>query len=157
MSDWLRVRSPKSVVRSRRALWSLAFCYGRRTTDYGQRALPQRRAGVRMRTGRDFLWCSGTDEFAAAGTAFGTKVDDPIRCLDNIKIVLNHQHRVAGVREAVEYLQQLLDIVEVQAGGRLIEDVQRPAGAALAQLASQLDALGLAARQGRRRLTEFDI
>ena len=36
-------------------------------------------------------------------------------------------HGVAGLDEAVQHLQQLLNVVEVQAGRRLVENVQRPA------------------------------
>jgi hypothetical protein len=45
----------------------------------------------------------------------------------------------------------------MQAGGRLVEDVQRAAGGALRQLLGQLDALRLAARQRRRLLADLDI
>jgi hypothetical protein len=41
----------------------------------------------------------------------------------------------------------MLDVVEVQAGGGLVQDVERAAGVALGQLQRQLDALRLAARQ----------
>jgi hypothetical protein len=44
-------------------------------------------------------------------------------------------------------LQQQVNVGKVQAGGGLVQDVQRAAGVALAQLQRQLDALGLAARQ----------
>ena len=62
-----------------------------------------------------------------------------------------------GVDEAVEHVEQLVDVVEVQAGRRLVEDVERPAGGALAQLLGELDALRLAAGQRRRRLAEVDV
>ena len=42
------------------------------------------------------------------------------------------------------------DVVEVQAGGRLVEEVERPAGALLDQLAGELDPLGLAAGERGR-------
>ena len=42
-------------------------------------------------------------------------------------------------------------------GRRLVEDVERLAGAAAAQFAGQLDALGLAAGEGRRGLAELDV
>jgi hypothetical protein len=45
----------------------------------------------------------------------------------------------------------------VQAGGGLVEDVERAAGGALAQLLGELDALRLAARERRRRLAELDV
>jgi hypothetical protein len=56
-------------------------------------------------------------------------------------VVLDHDHRVASVRERVEHREQLLDVVEVEAGGGLVEDVQRAAGGAAGELAGELDAL----------------
>ena len=53
--------------------------------------------------------------------------------------------------------QQLAHVLEVQAGGRLVEQVERAAGVALGELARQLDALRLAARQRGRRLAERDV
>jgi hypothetical protein len=71
--------------------------------------------------------------------------------------VLDHEHRVAGVDEPLQHLEQLLDVGEVQAGGRLVEDVERAPGATLRQLGRELDALRLAARERRRRLAELDV
>ena len=51
----------------------------------------------------------------------------------------------------------LRDVLEVQAGRRLVEDVDRAAGRALLQLGGQLDPLRLAAGQRRRRLAEPDV
>ena len=59
--------------------------------------------------------------------------------------MLDDEDRVAQVHEAVDDAEQLADVVEVQAGGRLVEDVERASGVRLAQLAGQLDALRLAA------------
>ena len=42
-------------------------------------------------------------------------------------------------------------------GRRLVEQIQRAAGAAFDQLAGQLDALGLAAGKRRRRLAELEV
>ena len=53
-------------------------------------------------------------------------------------------------RKSMQHVQQLLDIGKMQAGGRLIEDVQRFAGVALGQLARQLDPLRFTARQRGR-------
>ena len=58
------------------------------------------------------------------------------------------------VDQPLQHLEQPLDVREVQAGRRLVEDVERPARRDLAQLRSQLDALRLAAGQRRRRLAE---
>ena len=61
------------------------------------------------------------------------------------------------VDEAVQDLEQPLDVGEVQAGRRLVEDVERAAGRDLRELGRELDALRLAARQRRRRLAEADV
>ena len=58
---------------------------------------------------------------AAARTAFGTKIDHPIGRLNNIQVVLDHQHRVAKLNEIVKHFEQQLNISEVQAGGRLVQ------------------------------------
>ena len=62
-----------------------------------------------------------------------------------------------AVDEAVQHLEQHLDVGEVQAGGRFVQQVERPAGALLDQLAGELDALGLAAGEGGRRLAELHV
>jgi hypothetical protein len=54
----------------------------------------------------------------------------------------------------VEHLDQLGDVVEVQAGGRLVEDVEGAAGGALRQFLGELDALRLAAGQRGRLLAD---
>ena len=59
--------------------------------------------------------------------------------------------------QPLQHREQLADVLEVQPGGRLVEHVQRVAGRALVQLGAELDPLGLAARQRRRRLAELDV
>jgi len=44
-------------------------------------------------------------------------------------VVLDDDDRLAGVDEPVEQAEQLLDVGEVQAGSRLIEDVDAPLAA----------------------------
>src|SRR6185295_1047100 len=86
--------------------------------------------------------------------ALGPEVDYPVGGLDHVEVVLDDQHRVAGVAQAVQDVQQHLDVVEVQAGGGLVEDVERAAGVALGELERKLDALRFAAREGGCRLPE---
>ena len=38
---------------------------------------------------------AGCDNSAAANAAFGTKIDDPVCGLDDIQVVLDHEHGVA--------------------------------------------------------------
>ena len=49
------------------------------------------------------------------------------------------------VDEPLQHFEQVAHVLEREAGRRLVEDVQRPAGAALRQLGRELDALRLAA------------
>jgi hypothetical protein len=98
--------------------------------------------GLRLRALR-----AHAESRAAAGAAFGAHVDHPVGGLDHVQVVLDDDDGVAGVAQLVQHLQQQLDVVEVQAGGGLVQDVERAAGVALAQLQRQLHALRFAARQ----------
>jgi hypothetical protein len=84
---------------------------------------------------------------AAAGAALGPHVDEPVGGLDDVQVVLDDDDGVARVAQLVQHLEQQVDVGEVQAGGGFVEDVERAAGVALAQLQRQLHALRLAARQ----------
>ena len=59
-----------------------------------------------------------------------------------------------GIDQPVEQAEQLLDVGEMEAGGRLVEDVD---AALLGHLRRQLEPLALAAGQGRQRLAEAEI
>jgi hypothetical protein len=50
----------------------------------------------------------------------------------------------------VQHREQHFDVLEVQAGGRFVEDVEGAAGVALGQFERQLDALRFAAGQRGR-------
>ncbi len=71
--------------------------------------------------------------------------------------MLDDQHRVAGIDEIVQHFQQHLDVGKVQAGRRLVEQIERAAGRSFHQLAGELDALGLAAGERRRGLAELEV
>src|SRR3546814_9727922 len=53
--------------------------------------------------------------------------DLPVGGLDDLEVVLDDQHGVALVDQCLQHLQQLLHVVEVEAGGRLVENVERAA------------------------------
>src|SRR5207302_4086995 len=89
--------------------------------------------------------------------ALGPQVDDPVGGLHDIQVVFDDDDRVSLIHEAMQYLQQQPDILEVQSGRRLIQDVQRATRVPLGELSRELHALGLAAREGRRRLSKVDV
>jgi hypothetical protein len=53
---------------------------------------------------------------AAGIAAFGAEIDDPVGGLDDFEIVLDDEHRVAGLDQRVQYVEELADIVEMQPG-----------------------------------------
>ena len=83
-------------------------------------------------------------------TGARAEVDDPVGVRHHGLVVLDHDHRLAAVDEPVEQAEQVLDVGEVQAGGRLVEDEDV---ALLAQVGGQLEPLPLPSRQRGERLT----
>jgi hypothetical protein len=84
----------------------------------------------------------------------GPEVDDPVGVGHHRLVVLDHDHRLAGVDQPVQEAEQLLEVGQVQAGGGLVEHVdaarRRPSG-------GELEALALAARQRGERLAEAEV
>ena len=118
----------------------------------------QHAAGVGMR--RSAASCSGVPAATMRPPAWppsGPRSMIQSAVLIDLDVVLDHQHGIAGGHESVQHVEEQLDVGEVQAGGRLVQQVERPAGAFLDQLAGELDALGLAAGEGRRRLAELHV
>src|SRR3989441_6460484 len=97
------------------------------------------------------------DHAATLVPALGPEVDDPVGRLDDVDVVLDDDHGIALVHELVEDFQEPSDVGEVQPRGGLVQDVERPARGAPAQLGGELDPLGLASRQGGCGLAETDI
>ncbi len=97
------------------------------------------------------------DDLAPAVAALGAEVQQVVGDLDDIQVVLDHNDGVAVLDQLLQHLQQLARILEVQAGRRLVEDVERLAGGPFRQLLRQLDPLGLAAGQGGGGLADLDV
>ena len=87
--------------------------------QHGPEILP--REGVRVL--RDLLRGAGGDDGAAAAAAFGAEVDDIVGAFDDVEIVLNDDDRIARINELIQHLDQPVDIGHMQAGGRLVEDI----------------------------------
>ena len=71
--------------------------------------------------------------------------------------MLDDNDRVAEVGEPVQDFEELAHVVEVQAGGGLVEQVECLACLALGELASQFHALCLAAAECRRALSQMHV
>jgi hypothetical protein len=124
--------------------------------------LAERAAGVRALVPRHLAWRSDADDLPAGVAALRSEVDDPVAGADHVEVVLDHDERVAGVDQAPERAQELRDVVEVQAGGRLVEEEERAFRAArrarrVREMAGELEPLRLAARERRHRLAEAQV
>ena len=67
------------------------------------------------------------DNPSAVRPAFRPEIDDEVRALDHVEIVLDDDHRVAETDEPLQHIQQLVNVGEVQTRGGLVEDVNRSA------------------------------
>jgi hypothetical protein len=114
-------------------------------------------AGVTLGGLGDVLGGTFGDDPAAAVAAFGAEVDDPVAGLDDIEVVLDDEDGVAGVDEAGEDPEEATHVFEVEAGGRLVEDVDGAAGGPLPQLRGELDPLRFTAGEGGGGLAEADV
>ncbi len=139
----------------------------------------QRGTGVRARVRAHRLRRAFDHDRAAAFAALGAEVDDPVRRGDHVEVVLDDDQRMPGLQQLVEGAEQLGDVLEMQAGGGLVEQEQqtrlelvhrisnklihRPGFAyslllrRLGEVAGELQALRLAARQRRHRLAEAQV
>src|SRR5258708_15263788 len=79
---------------------------------------------------------------AAAIASFGSHVDHPIGAAYDIEVVLDDQDAAAILDQPLEGGQQLGDVVEMQAGGRRVENVELATASCLRKMRPQLHALG---------------
>ncbi len=77
--------------------------------------------------------------------------------LNQLEIVLDHEHRVALVHQALEGADQPPDVLHVEPGGGLIKEEERVTVGPPREVRHQLDALRLTARERRRRLPEGQV
>src|SRR5215471_16616801 len=71
--------------------------------------------------------------------------------------MLDNNYRVSKVCQSTENIQQLLDVIEMQACRGLIQDVQRLARRPPAEFFCEFNALRFSARQCGCRLSESDV
>src|SRR5687768_2684127 len=94
----------------------------------GSEDLCEEPARVRGRMGRNGLRRSRDDDLPARVAPLRAEVDDPVRRLHDVEVVLDHDDGVALRDESLEDVQELADVLEVQARRRLVEDVKGEIG-----------------------------
>ena len=73
--------------------------------------------------GQGFGGAAG-EEVAALVAGAGAEVDDPVGVFDEVEVVLDEQDGVALVNEAVQHAEQGGAVLEGQAGGGFIQQVE---------------------------------
>ena len=81
----------------------------------------------------DFFWRTCGDQHPSLIAPLWPQVDEVIRSLDDIHVVFDDDHGVAGIDEALEHGEQAFNVGQVQAGGWLVEDVEGLPGVGAAQ------------------------
>ena len=86
-----------------------------------------------------------------------SQVNNPVGVLDQVQVMFDKYYSVAIVYQAVQNPQQGRAVLEGQARGGLVHQVQGLAGGSLGQFRGQLHPLGFATRQGGGRLSQSDV
>src|SRR5947207_7048078 len=114
-------------------------------TDWDSEYAGQRLASVRLFVaGHSFRRTLGYDSAASIST-FGAEINNPIRLLDYVQVVLDDQHGVAERDQPLQHVQQFAHVVEMKSGGRLVQNVEGTASLPLGKFARQLNSLRFAA------------
>ena len=74
--------------------------------------------------------CTDRHYLAPAHAALRPQIDQPVRRLDHFQVMLDHNDRIPLLHQRVEHFEEFADVFEMQAGRRLVEDVERAAGRA---------------------------
>ena len=96
------------------------------------------------------------EELSAEAAGAGTQVDDVVRRLDRLGIVLDHDDRVSAVREAPQDREETPRVHCVQADRGLVEHVEGPRQRA-SERRGETDPLGLSPRKCSRRARERQV
>ena len=118
-------------------------------------------SGERCRVLGHFLGRALGDDLTAVHARAGAKVDHVVAGPDGVFVVFDHEYRVTEIAQVAQGLDEPFIVALMQADRGFIEDVH-DASEARADLASQPDALTLAARErfGRaieRQVVEADV
>jgi len=111
--------------------------------ELGQQVVP----GVGGLAGGHFFGCAGNDQRAAAVATLRAEVYYVVGGFYHVEVMLDYHHCVAVGYEPAEGIHQHVDVVEMQAGGRLVEYEEGGSGFLLRQEVGEFHSLVLAARE----------
>lgn len=105
----------------------------------------------------DLLGCALGYELSSPRPSVRSEIDDVVSDLDDVEMMFDDDDRISGIYQAMQQIDKQRHIREVKAGGRLVEHEQRSPRDSARELTSELDALGLTARERARGLAERHI
>ena len=100
---------------------------------------------------------SGSNDIATFIAGTGTEIDDIVGILDQVEVVLDQDHGIPGIHQAMQHLKQGCGVGKGKPGGGLIENIERPTCSPLGEFGGELNPLRLAAGEGGCRLPQLDI
>ena len=92
----------------------------------------------------NLAWGADCDNLATCLATLGTEVDDVVGNLDDIEVVFDNDNRISLIHQLIQNANQTANILEMQARGRLIKNVERTACFSLRELCREFYALALA-------------
>src|SRR3990172_6890768 len=104
--------------------YDIALAFMARLQGSGGKAAPQIFSGMRPLDLGHLFGRALSHDLAPLFPAFGPKVDEVICRLDDIHVMLDDDDCVAAVHEAVKDMDQLPDIIKMQAGRRFIQEIE---------------------------------
>ena len=98
-------------------------------------------SSIRILAGNNLIRRTFKNKIAALVSALRAKIDDIIRRLDDIEIVLNDNDGVAIVNQTIENTDELFNIIRMKTGRRLIKSIESLSIARSFQFISEFDTL----------------
>src|SRR5438270_13634448 len=112
---------------------------------------------MRLLIARDLLRVTGGDHLAAHVAALGSQVDQPVGGFDDIEVVLDNQQRRSRLKQFAKGGQQLSDVVKMQPGCWLIEDVENALIFSPREVGSELEPLRFSTGKCCGRLSQAQV
>ncbi len=78
-------------------------------------------SGVRLLDSRHLLRRPLGHNFPAVFAALGAKIDEPVGIANYVEIMFDDDDGVSQIGQPMQHVEQLFDIVEMKARGRLVE------------------------------------
>src|SRR4029077_10060372 len=114
-------------------------------------------AGVRVRITRNLFRSSRGHDRPALRAAFGAQIDHPIGGFDHVQIVFDDYQRGSAIQEFAKGRQELLNVVEMQSRGGLVENVKNAGIGGVNEMSGELQPLGFASGKRGGRLPQAQI